>query len=228
MKGSVLPIITLFVLLKKIGGQDRFESKNDFQQSCKLGGAVEEALFPLLPDFGCGPKSCIYSCHGATPQKDGSYVSLWSKHYQMALFSAAVVKPRQGVVKRPSTWDDDVGNNHDADYRVLPEYQRGHLFPILYTKDQEQAKLTMRLSNAVPQAGQFNNGVWKTAEGQLKENFIDHCHAKDETLKSRHLAVVIVGAVPGYFGYGMTPSTRLNNPNIRTGNPLKNFNNLLI
>jgi len=33
--------------------------------------------------------------------------------------------------------------------------------------------------------------------------------------------------VPGYFGYGKTPSKKLKNPNIRTGNPGKNFNNLL-
>jgi len=53
----------------------------------------------------------------------------------------------------------------------------------------------MKYSNAVPQDGVFNKGVWKWAETELRDNYIKPC-LKEPGYK----ALVITGAVPAYFG----------------------------
>merc|ERR1712218_674627 len=59
----------------------------------------------------------------------------------------------------------------------------------------DQAKLTMRLANAVPQDIVFNDGIWKWSEEKVKSLYIEDCHNQQG-----YYAVLITGAVPKYFG----------------------------
>ena len=190
-----LSIITLLLLLKIVKGLEHYDTRNEFETHCKVD---HSALFAFLPDFGCeedvqmGP-TCEYTCHGMLENGKGYFVSLWSNHYNMALFSAAIVKRKRRDPKgNRGEWNED--KRHGEDYRELPEYQRGHLFPLLYSSESIEDKLTMRLSNAVPQAREFNSGPWKAAEEKLKKEFIDRCPQK-----SGFLPIVVTGAVPNFY-----------------------------
>ena len=129
-----LCIITLLLLLKIVKGLEHYDTRNEFEARCKVD---HSDLFAFLPDFGCeddtqiGP-TCEYTCHGMQRNGKGYFVSLWSNHYNMALFSAAIVRKRRDPKGNRGEWNDD--KSHGEDYRELPEYQRGHLFPLLYSK----------------------------------------------------------------------------------------------
>eukprot|EP00092_Neocalanus_flemingeri_P079506 GFUD01099048.1.p1 GENE.GFUD01099048.1~~GFUD01099048.1.p1 ORF type:complete len:620 (+),score=137.32 GFUD01099048.1:255-1862(+) len=135
-------------------------------------------------------------------KEDNQYLTYFSPEYNMAVYSAAVVEIKPGGSQHDrggwSTPEYDVpfdGHPEDEDYQIINDFDRGHLFTFSYSKDEAQAKSTMRHTNAVPQDAVFNRGVWKEAEMHLMKQFIFKCNIEvDQT------SVVITGAVPGYFG----------------------------
>ena len=68
-------------------------------------------------------------------------------------------------------------------------YAKGHLRPHAGSENKEAEIATYTYTNAVPQEGTFNQGVWSSVEDQTR-NFIEAARCSD----NNH--VVVVGAVP--------------------------------
>lgn len=82
---------------------------------------------------------------------------------------------------------------------------RGHLFPCSHAADEDTAKSTFTLTNAVPQDITFNGGSWRTMEETVRKIMNSHC--SDEKNPGNILAYVLTGAVPNT----KTPPDLLNN-----------------
>jgi len=178
---------------------------------------LDADLLDFLPKFGClttTQETCQLMCHQGdeNPGKNGeSYVSLWSGHYKMAVFSAAVIKkpenPRKKLPARPDWRQNIIAQAVDSsvdfdDLNMFSEFDRGHLLPYGYAKDGDQGWATMTTANAVPQDRVFNQGVWNAVEKNVKVH-INDCH---KLQAQGYKAILVTGAVPDYFGEGTRDS----------------------
>ncbi|XP_058240005.1 endonuclease domain-containing 1 protein-like [Hemibagrus wyckioides] len=66
-------------------------------------------------------------------------------------------------------------------------YDRGHLFPVYHTHNEETMLATSTLTNAAPQDSSFNRGQWKKHERDLKKLLLKKCKK----------AFIITGVIPG-------------------------------
>ncbi|XP_056088735.1 endonuclease domain-containing 1 protein-like [Rhinichthys klamathensis goyatoka] len=71
---------------------------------------------------------------------------------------------------------------------------RGHLFPCSHAADEDTAKSTFTLTNAVPQSISFNGGSWRIMEEKVREIMNSHC--RDEKNREEVSAYVLTGGVP--------------------------------
>lgn len=81
-----------------------------------------------------------------------------------------------------------------GDYTTNKDVNRGHLFPCCHAADEDTAKSTFTLTNAVPQYKSFNGGSWSDMEQKVRSVMDSHC--RDKNNEKNILAYVLTGAVP--------------------------------
>lgn len=79
----------------------------------------------------------------------------------------------------------------NEDYKDIIYYERGHLYPRLYTCDSSSTEATYTLTNAVPQNINFNRGPWRCWEKRAKKLMENECNATGDR------RYFITGAIPG-------------------------------
>jgi len=140
------------ILIRDQAGLDR----------CVTDPALQIALNSLglqLPDPG-GEGGIHYICQEEPVSTAGGpgtpqFLSMFSTEHNMAVLSAAITRRQPGDnIERPTTWRSgyvkDWPNREkhtEDDYKVFVEFDKGHLFPVLYANDYEQAQASYHLQN---------------------------------------------------------------------------------
>jgi hypothetical protein len=209
---------TLLGLSISVDGRNPYFTLEELKNGECTG--LDTDLLDFLPSFGClttTTQTCQLMCHqgketpgrnGALEEEEegGSYVSLWSGNYKMAVFSAAVIEEQEADLPARGKWRQhepkalDPSVDFFADLGMFSDFEKGHLFPYGYAKDADQGWATMTTANAVPQDRVFNQGVWSAVESHVKE-YIKDCHHRDRQWGG-YKAILVTGAVPDYFGEG--------------------------
>ncbi|GAA6088967.1 endonuclease domain-containing 1 protein [Tachysurus ichikawai] len=71
-------------------------------------------------------------------------------------------------------------------------YDKGHLFPVYHTHNEETMLATSTLTNAAPQGPSFNRGQWKKHENDLATILMQNCKK----------AYIVTGVIPGNQAIG--------------------------
>lgn len=83
--------------------------------------------------------------------------------------------------------------NRDYWIKEAQKYITGTLYSMSHTVDEETAKSTLTLTNSVPQANGFRDGIWNLVEQTTKENMDANCRDNNDNI----VAYVTAGAIPG-------------------------------
>ena len=166
------------------------EVKNTCSHVAESDWAKLSPLLGYMPTFVCN--DCRYVCHDEDGA-DNLLISLYSGHYKMSLFSAAMISQKPKL-QRPKNFRKGGNPVSIEDYSVFTSFVKGHLFPHRYATSKAQSYASFDLSNIVPQDSVFNSGAWSWAESKI-EAWIGDCVGLPG-----HKAIVVVGAVPEYFG----------------------------
>ncbi|KAJ7391995.1 Endonuclease domain containing 1 [Desmophyllum pertusum] len=119
-----------------------------------------------------------YICQQVPGNTVNFYSTMFDIDYRIPIYSAYVVKQAQaaliGTVDRIDKWrkETGIGNKPASDqaYAGQTTYAKGHLLPAeAYSFDDNAILSTFTYTNAVPQKGRFNSGVWAQYESKIRD-----------------------------------------------------------
>ncbi|KAI5613745.1 endonuclease domain-containing 1 protein-like [Silurus asotus] len=134
----------------------------------------------------------VYSAYTFSQQKQLQRPDEWKIEPQLEDFKE--YKNKKNMIDSPR--DEETVNKIknqavDLDYKDT-SYTRGHVFPIQYAADQDQADSTFTLTNIAPQTRNSNEQWAEQVETPMLKNITSLCR-----LDKNHLAYIVTGVIPG-------------------------------